>query len=50
MSSTDNTQKKFPRTYWREIELPTFKSLDQDINVDVAIVGGELLELPRPTY
>ncbi|MBM7650688.1 FAD-dependent oxidoreductase [Neobacillus cucumis] len=40
MSSTDNTQKKFPRTYWREIELPTFQSLDQDINVDVAIVGG----------
>ncbi|MEH7116652.1 FAD-dependent oxidoreductase [Neobacillus vireti] len=39
MSSFDNTQK-FPRTYWREIELPTFKSLDQDISVDVAIVGA----------
>ncbi|ULT57834.1 FAD-dependent oxidoreductase [Neobacillus drentensis] len=39
MSSSENTQK-FPRTYWREIELPAFKSLDQDINVDVAIVGA----------
>jgi glycine/D-amino acid oxidase-like deaminating enzyme/nitrite reductase/ring-hydroxylating ferredoxin subunit len=39
MNSSENNQK-FPRTYWREIELPAFKSLDQDIKVDVAIVGA----------
>ncbi|WP_160723904.1 FAD-dependent oxidoreductase [Bacillus sp. USDA818B3_A] len=39
MSTPDN-EKKYPRTYWREIELPAFKSLDQDISVDVAIVGA----------
>jgi glycine/D-amino acid oxidase-like deaminating enzyme/nitrite reductase/ring-hydroxylating ferredoxin subunit len=30
----------FPRTYWREIELPTFEKLESDLNVDVAIVGA----------
>lgn len=39
MSSTDNTHQ-FPRTYWREIELPTFEKLNEDITVDVAIVGA----------
>jgi len=37
MSSSEN---KFPRTYWREIELPTFDKLNEDIQVDVAIVGA----------
>lgn len=31
---------QFPKTYWREIELPTFNKLDQDLSVDVAIVGA----------
>ena len=31
---------KFPRTYWREIELPKFESLKEDLTVDVAIVGA----------
>ncbi|PLS05772.1 FAD-dependent oxidoreductase [Neobacillus cucumis] len=39
MSLSENSQR-FPRTYWREIDLPNFKTLDQDINVDVAIVGA----------
>ncbi|MEH7417864.1 FAD-dependent oxidoreductase [Neobacillus drentensis] len=39
MSLSENPQR-FPRTYWREIELPTFKPLEQDISVDVAIVGA----------
>src|SRR3954462_4547704 len=39
MSSAENPHH-FPRTYWREIELPTFDKLNQDITVDVAIVGA----------
>jgi glycine/D-amino acid oxidase-like deaminating enzyme/nitrite reductase/ring-hydroxylating ferredoxin subunit len=35
-----SSEKKFPKTYWREIELPTFKKLSEDIAVDVAIVGA----------
>ncbi|MDF2854886.1 MAG: (2Fe-2S)-binding protein [Neobacillus sp.] len=31
---------KFPRTYWRETELPSFDKLQEDITVDVAIVGA----------
>ncbi|MDP4085577.1 MAG: FAD-dependent oxidoreductase [Bacillota bacterium] len=31
---------QFPKTYWREIELPSFNKLDRDLNVDVAIVGA----------
>ena len=31
---------QFPKTYWREIELPAFKKLNEDITVDVAIVGA----------
>ncbi|WHZ04141.1 FAD-dependent oxidoreductase [Neobacillus sp. YX16] len=39
MSSTENTHQ-FPRTYWREIELPTFEKLNEDKTVDVVIVGA----------
>jgi glycine/D-amino acid oxidase-like deaminating enzyme/nitrite reductase/ring-hydroxylating ferredoxin subunit len=38
MSSSEIPQ--FPKTYWREIELPTFQKLSEDISVDVAIVGA----------
>lgn len=31
---------QFPKTFWREIELPTFQKLNQDLAVDVAIVGA----------
>lgn len=31
---------QFPKTYWREIELPSFEKLNQDLMVDVAIVGA----------
>lgn len=37
MSTSEN---KFPKTFWREIELPTFEKLSEDITVDVAIVGA----------
>jgi glycine/D-amino acid oxidase-like deaminating enzyme/nitrite reductase/ring-hydroxylating ferredoxin subunit len=33
-------EKKFPKTYWREIELPAFEKLSEDLAVDVAIVGA----------
>ena len=39
MSSSEKIPK-FPKTYWREIELPAFNSLEQDLSVDVAIVGA----------
>ncbi|SMQ65516.1 Glycine/D-amino acid oxidase [Bacillus sp. OV166] len=39
MSSSEKIPK-FPKTYWREIELPAFISLEQDLSVDVAIVGA----------
>ncbi|WHY01657.1 FAD-dependent oxidoreductase [Neobacillus sp. DY30] len=39
MSTSDSTHQ-FPRTYWREIELPTFETLNEDTTVDVAIVGA----------
>ncbi|OIK15871.1 (2Fe-2S)-binding protein [Bacillus sp. MUM 116] len=39
MSSSENTNK-FPKTYWREIELPSFEALKEDLSVDVAIVGA----------
>lgn len=39
MSSSENAHK-FPKTYWREIELPSFKKLTEDLSVDVAIVGA----------
>ena len=31
---------QFPKTYWREIELPSFQKLEKDLIVDVAIVGA----------
>src|SRR5690242_11364508 len=31
---------QFPKPYWREIELPTFPKLKENISVDVAIVGA----------
>jgi len=34
------SEHQFPKTYWREIELPTFESLNEDLAVDVAIVGA----------
>jgi glycine/D-amino acid oxidase-like deaminating enzyme/nitrite reductase/ring-hydroxylating ferredoxin subunit len=39
MSSSEK-MPKFPKTYWRELELPTFTKLTEDISVDVAIVGA----------
>ncbi|MFB5198246.1 FAD-dependent oxidoreductase [Neobacillus sp. KR4-4] len=39
MSSSEKIPQ-FPKTYWREIELPTFKNLTEDISADVAIVGA----------
>ncbi|WP_144552804.1 FAD-dependent oxidoreductase [Bacillus sp. X1(2014)] len=39
MSSSEKIPQ-FPKTYWREIELPSFKKLTEDISVDVAIVGA----------
>jgi glycine/D-amino acid oxidase-like deaminating enzyme/nitrite reductase/ring-hydroxylating ferredoxin subunit len=38
--STSERKHHFPRTYWREIELPTFNELKEDLTVDVAIVGA----------
>lgn len=38
MQSKDLPQ--YPESYWRKIDFPTFQQLDQDINVDVTIVGG----------
>ncbi|MGJ7911767.1 FAD-dependent oxidoreductase [Neobacillus sp. LXY-1] len=31
---------QFPRTYWREIDLPKFDVLNEDISVDVCVVGA----------
>lgn len=39
MKPTENTHK-FPKTYWREIELPSFPSLNEDLSTDVAIIGA----------
>jgi glycine/D-amino acid oxidase-like deaminating enzyme/nitrite reductase/ring-hydroxylating ferredoxin subunit len=39
MSSSENIHH-FPRTYWREIELPAFNQLNEDKTVDVAIIGA----------
>lgn len=39
MSSSEKIPQ-FPKTYWREIELPSFEKLDKNLSVDVAIVGG----------
>lgn len=39
MSTSENIPR-FPKPYWREIELPSFDSLKEDLAVDVAIVGA----------
>ncbi|MBV7506334.1 FAD-dependent oxidoreductase [Bacillus sp. sid0103] len=39
MSSSEKIPQ-FPKTYWREIELPVFKKLTEDLSVDVTIVGA----------
>lgn len=38
--SGQNGIPKYPRTYWREIDLPKFNRLEGDLSVDVAIVGA----------
>ncbi|MEH7075570.1 FAD-dependent oxidoreductase [Neobacillus drentensis] len=38
--SSSEINPQFPKTYWREIELPTFQKLTEDISVDVAVVGA----------
>ncbi|HLO10766.1 MAG TPA: FAD-dependent oxidoreductase [Pseudoneobacillus sp.] len=35
-----NNLPQYPKSYWREIEFPTFPQLDKDLMVDVAIVGA----------
>jgi glycine/D-amino acid oxidase-like deaminating enzyme/nitrite reductase/ring-hydroxylating ferredoxin subunit len=39
MSSSEKIPQ-FPKTYWRETELPSFDKLKEDLSVDVAIVGA----------
>ncbi|WP_312473570.1 FAD-dependent oxidoreductase [Neobacillus sp.] len=39
MSSSEKIPQ-FPKTYWREIELPSFDKLNEDLSFDVAIVGA----------
>lgn len=35
-----NKLPQYPESYWRELTFPTFPKLEEDIHVDVAIVGG----------
>ncbi|SFB08231.1 MULTISPECIES: FAD-dependent oxidoreductase [unclassified Bacillus (in: firmicutes)] len=35
-----NEMPQFPKTYWRETNLPQFAKLETDLHVDVAIVGA----------
>ena len=39
MSNSENIPQ-FTKSYWREIDLPAFDQLKEDISVDVAIVGA----------
>lgn len=39
MSSSEKIPQ-FPKTYWRELDLPTFEKLKEDKFVDVAIIGA----------
>lgn len=39
MSSSKNAPQ-YPKSYWLDIELPSFGSLEEDLTVDVAIVGA----------
>lgn len=34
------SEHQFPKTFWREIELPTYEPLNEDLSVDVAVVGA----------
>ncbi|MFH7817808.1 FAD-dependent oxidoreductase [Neobacillus thermocopriae] len=38
--SSAKKMPQFPKPYWRELEMPSFKKLMEDISVDVAIVGA----------
>lgn len=40
MTSTNRKIPEFPASFWRETEIPSFQKLEEDITVDVAIVGG----------
>ncbi len=40
MTSSSNTMPQFPEPYWREVTLPPFEKLTNNLSVDVAIVGG----------
>lgn len=42
MSSSEK-MPQFPKPYWLDIELPSFKKLAEDITVDVAVVGGGIV-------
>lgn len=37
---SSNKIPRFPKPYWREIELPSFEALNEDLSVDVAVVGA----------
>ncbi|MGM0901475.1 MAG: FAD-dependent oxidoreductase [Bacillota bacterium] len=37
---TSNSMPQFPEAYWLQSELPTFPKLTEDINTEVAIIGG----------
>ena len=49
MNPSENTHH-FPRTYWREIELPTFEQLNEDITVMLRLLVPELQALPLRIY
>ena len=36
----NTSEQQFPKTFWREIELPTYEPLNEDLSVDVAVVGA----------
>ncbi|WP_251554217.1 FAD-dependent oxidoreductase [Neobacillus muris] len=38
--STNEGIPQFPKPYWRDLDLPSFDKLDNDLSVDVAIVGA----------
>ena len=40
MTTSANQMPQFPEPYWREISLPPFEKLTNNLSVDVAIVGG----------
>lgn len=40
MSEKKSQMPRFPQSYWRELNLPEFNKLNDDLQTDVAIVGG----------